>query len=280
MKVEGIKKYDSRIVTDILKIKSGKFFSKYELSSKINDIYFTGFFDKVRYDINDSTLIVIVKEKDRKELNIGFNYNSDTRGELYLNLSFKGVGFSGSKTDISAVLGKNELFKVENMLYYGIINKTALYSSLKYSNIEDYPLYYENKKIDEYQVDIANAELLALRSFGKNAVLSFGLKGEILNAKSQMAISTVQSDMISSTPNFVSYYAGFTYDSLDRIHFSKKGTFLKSEYTLSNPDMGNTNFEFNKNSLKKWVQQVCWLKKQTERLDSMTIQFEKLVYNR
>jgi len=23
------------------------------------------------------------------------------------------------------------------------------------------------------------------------------------------------------------------------------------------------------NSLKKWVQQVCWLKKQTERLDSM-----------
>lgn len=253
VKIEGIKKYDSRIITDIINIKNGKLFTKSELSAKINDIYYTGFFDKVRYDIKDSVLTIIVKEKLRKELNVGFNYNSDNRGELYLNLSFKGVGFSGSKTDLTAVLGKNEVFKLENMLYHGIINRAALYTSLQYSNIEDYPLYYENKKIDEYKVDILNSAVMAIITFGKNSAFGVGLKGEILDAESQMATSSFQSPIISSAPNFLSYYAVYNYDSLDRKYFSTNGTFFKSEYTLSSHNMGNTDFEFNKTSLIKLI---------------------------
>lgn len=253
IKIEGIKRYDPKIITNIINIKNGTVFTKSELSQKINDIYYTGFFDKVRYDIKDSVLTIIVKEKLRKELNIGFNYNSDNRGELYLNLSFKGVGFSGTKTDLTATLGKNEVFRFENMLYHGIINKAALYTLLQYSNIEDYPLYYENKKVNEYKVDILNSAIMAIITFGKNAAFGAGLKGEILDAESKMAVSYFQSPLINSTPNFLSCYAVYTYDSLDRKYFPTNGTFLKNEYTISTHNMGNTDFEFNKISLKKLI---------------------------
>lgn len=249
IEVKGISKYDKKIIEDIIDVKGGKILTKDRLTDDVIKIYNTGFFDKVRYSYKDSTLYFIVKESENKEINLGANYNSDTRGELYFNLAYKGFGISGSKTDFNVILGKDEMIKIENTLYKGIFKKIALYSSLEYSNNEDFDIYAnDGKKLNEYDVDLIAGDLMFGTYLLRKVVIGAGIRGELFRAESLLTGSSER----YKTKYFAPYLM-YTYDSLDSKYFSKRGSFINIKYLFTDDNFGEADFKYGAIDIKKYI---------------------------
>jgi NTE family protein len=247
--VKGVSKSKERVIKKIISQKMPAIFTREELKNKIEILYNLGFFEKINYNINGSQLELTVKEAAEKELKLGFNYNSNTRGELFINLAVKGFGSAGSKTSIEAVLGKDESLKLQNIQYVGVINKIGFISSIEFTNIEDYALFVNDKKVSEYDIDTANIDLMAGSFLSDRTIAGLGVKKEFINAKSD-----IKSDLLlkkNVNKEYGTVYAKYEYDSMDRKYFPKSGGYLYGKILYSEKKIGDAEFtkyiiDFNK----------------------------------
>ena len=249
IKVIGSKRYSRRIVKQIIAPKLPYLFTKDDLRKKIDRLYNLGFFEKVNYSIKDSVLEINVEEAAEKELKLGFNYNSITRGELFINGTIKGFGTAGSKTSLEAILGKDESLKLQHTQYIGLINKIGVISSVEFLNIEDYVIFVNDKKVTEYNIDLANIDFMAGSFLSDRTIAGVGIKKEFIRAETQIENDLFKTNDINKEYGIV--YLKYEYDSMDRKYFPKSGGAVKAKILYSAGEIGNADFtkymvDFNK----------------------------------
>lgn len=247
--VKGVKKDKERVIKKIISPKIPSVFTREELKKNIDKLYNLGFFEKINYTIKGSELEISVEESPEKELKLGFNYNSNTRGEIFINFAVKGFGNAGSKTSIETVLGKDESLKLQHTQYAGVINKIGFISSIEISNIENYSLFLNEKKVNEYNIYNANLDFMAGSFLSNRRIAGIGIKKEFLYAKSEIESEEILKHDINK--KYGTLYFKYEYDSMDRKYFPKSGGYLQGKVIFSAKELGNADFtkyliEFNK----------------------------------
>ncbi len=248
IEIIGTKKYNKKVIKQVIAPKLPFLYSSEDLNRRIEKLYSLGFFEKINYNINNSILEIKVEESAEKELKLGFNYNSTTRGELFFNGIIKGFGTSGSKTGIDIVLGKDEDIKLHHTQYSGVINKIGFIASAEYSNTEDFAYYFNDKKVSEYEVKLFILDFMAGNFISDRTMAGIGLKREFLASQSEIYNDTVIPKL---NKNYGEIYVKYMYDSLDNIYFPKEGIRINGEIGYGEKQIGNCDFTNYKLELNK-----------------------------
>lgn len=237
---KGSKIYSDKTITEILDVKLPLTLKKEELTLLINKLYNLGFFDKVDYTLDGSTLNIGLEDAFNKELKLGFNYNSSTQGEFFLNGSIKGFGSSDSKTSMDVVVGKDEFIRLQTLQYIGIINKFGFLLSGEYTNVDDYPFFIDDKKVTEYNVNLGNINLMIGSFLSDKRALGMGVKQEFLYANSTIDTAIPIEKTIKK--DYTLFYAKYILDSLDDKYFPKEGKLILADIVYANKNLGNSDF--------------------------------------
>ncbi|MBI2429672.1 MAG: patatin-like phospholipase family protein [Ignavibacteriales bacterium] len=121
IRIIGYDKLEFQFIYDLLDIKPGELFSPDLVERKINELYALGYFETITYTVHTEhdtsvTLIVTVREKSFRELNIGLHYDEFYQliarlGVRATNLLLAGVRFE-SEMEFSG------LFRLHGKLSY------------------------------------------------------------------------------------------------------------------------------------------------------------------
>ncbi len=238
--IKGNKNFDEKTIKKIIDIKLPIEFTREEISALIDKIYKFRFFSKVDYTIVGTKLIINVNEVANKELKLGFNYDNYNKGEFYVKAIGKGLGYSGNKSSIEALVGKNEVLKLENTWYIGALNKFGYSLSTEYSNIEDFSIFYNEQKLLEFNLGILNVNFMLGNFLSNHQMIGLGIKREYFSIESNTLINMNDISKYKSDYNLI--YLRYLYDSLDNKYFPKKGNYMNLEIQYSDKELGNLDF--------------------------------------
>lgn len=246
IEIKGNNRHNKNLIEKIIAVKLPALLTKEDLTNMMEKLYSLGFFSKVNYNITGSTLEIKVEEAAAKELKLGFNYNSITQGDFFVNGVIKNFGPSGSKTVLEAILGKDEMIKIQNTQYIGFVNKLGFINKLGFvisgeaSNIEDYTFYANDKRVAKYDVFLSNINFMVGSFLSNKRSLGLGIKKEFLTAESQIETDLSINQKINK--EYVELYFDYDYDSMDNKYFPKEGSAIKGELLYSDEELGNADF--------------------------------------
>lgn len=122
-------------------------------------------------------------------------------------------------------------------------------SSVEFLNIEDYVIFVNDKKVTEYNIDLANIDFMAGSFLSDRTIAGVGIKKEFIRAETQIENDLFKTNDINKEYGIV--YLKYEYDSMDRKYFPKSGGAVKAKILYSAGEIGNADFtkymvDFNK----------------------------------
>ena len=250
IEISGNKNISTSTIDKMIEINLPVNLSISELSKLIDKLYNSRLFSKVTYKISGTTLKINVEEEFNKELKMGFNYNGTTKGDLFLKIIDKGSKFSGNKSSLEILLGKDEAVKLENTWYVGPINKFGVSLTTNYSNIEDYTLMVNKNKILNFNINLINVDFMLGTFLSNSQIIGLGIKKEFLDIQSNTLTS--YDELSDYNSNYELIYLKYLYDSIDNKYYPKKGTYFESQLNyysidkLEHLNFSNFKLKFNK----------------------------------
>ncbi len=238
--INGNKNFDEKTIKKIMDIKVPVEFTREELTELMDKMYNLKFLSKVDYKINGTKLTINVTEVANRDLKLGFNYDNYNKGEFYVKAVRKGLGYSGNKSSVEALVGKNEVIKLENTWYIGALNKFGYSLSTEYSNIEDFSIYYNEQKLLEFNLGILNVNFMLGNFLSNNQMIGLGIKREYFSMESNTLVNMNETSKYKSDYNLI--YLKYLYDSLDNKYFPKKGNYMNFEVQYSDKELGDLDF--------------------------------------
>ena len=198
-----------------------------ELSEAIERLWGSQYFERVTYRLlpseNGVDLEVMIVEKTNRVFNFSFNYNTETKAEVLLNITARNLLLEGSRFSVDAKLSETPGFATSHFLNlgwkpgFGIVIKTQA---------ERYEIDLKTgNEINYYYYDQYLADFIFQTIFVNSAAFGVGTKYEInrINAKDDTDVKTVKDDLLNS-------YAFFKLNSLDRKYYPKKGAEITAQY--------------------------------------------------
>lgn len=238
--ITGNKRYSSSALRSMLALETPIELKKKEITDAINNMYSLGYFDKVSYSLSGNDLFIHVEEKNESELKVGFNYNNENYGELYLNLTTLGRLHS-DEISLDVVLGKDDYYRLQTKEYIGESNRTVLKIYGEFKEFSEYEFYEAGEKIAEAEVKKSNIGLELSNSYDLHNEFSLGIRRNFHTAKSIIANEIVTSGYKQDYYN--DYYIKYLHDSLNDKYFSTKGNYFELE--ISGSTKGLSDYEFN-----------------------------------
>ena len=254
IEVTGNNVYSDKQILGILGIKTGEKIDKNFITDKIDLLYGTTWFDKVKYRIlsrNDSMILNIdCNEESNAILYGGVCYDSYIRSGVVLRTTFKNLITRRSIIDFDSFIGQFFRFRL-SMLQFIDKDQKIGFSTVLFTDKTNLPLLKiidETGKINNYNF-----------SAGFSVSRYLGLS-HLMDLSFRIESSTFSPDFVttSTLKNMTNHYLSASYEyqvnSLDRKYFPDKGTLfqlnaitsklfagsirsenLKSSYRMENP---------------------------------------------
>lgn len=238
IRVTGHDKLEFQFIYDMLDIKPGEIFSPDVIESKINEVYALGYFETITYSVHTEhdtsiTLIVNVREKLFRELNIGMHYDEFYQliaraGVRATNLLFTGVRFE-SEMEFSG------LFRLHGKLSYpsrSLDMPIYPYISLAY---KDVPFnLHTSAVVLEYKDRALKIGIGAGLTIDKSWLFEMEIADEMTNVLPRTIISG------SKLQHHLRYgLLTISLDYIDDVFVPRKGINISSQFEYSSSVLGS-----------------------------------------
>ena len=230
----GLSHRDAEWLLKKSKFKPGAVVTGHEIDEEISKYYNTGSFSSVTYLLKGTEspyhLEVNFVKGLSSQLGIGFRFDSEEIATVMLNVSANNLALYGSKASITAKLAYNAMFVAD----YSYAFKANLQFNTSYTfrtsdlNIFDKGLRADNISFYNHIADLN----FSTRRFVSGQT-SLGMKFHSFNFRSVLSSSDVPPiyDPDIGRSNFISAYAKFKLDRMDREHFPTGGFVLNSGFS-------------------------------------------------
>ncbi len=230
----GLSQRDAEWLFRKSKFQPGAVLTGKDIDEEISKFYNTGSFSSVTYLLKGTEspfhLEINFVKGLNSQLGVGFRFDSEEIATVMLNVSANNLALYGSKASITAKLAYNAMLMAD----YSYAFRTNLQFNTSYSfRTSDLNIFSKGLRSDNISFYGHSADLnFSTRRFISGQTL-LGMRFQSVNFKSVLSSSDVPSiyDPDVGRSNFISAYAKFKLDRMDREHFPSSGFVLNSGYS-------------------------------------------------
>lgn len=215
---------NSKIIENTLKLELPVELTKSDINSLITKLYSLRIFSKVNYRLINNALVIDVEEKIDRYVNVGFNYNDSTKGDLFMKFTDERQNFIGNKTEAELLLGDDKFARIENTWYLSPFKSLGYYLGMNWSTINNYNVMINRTGVLDFDINLMNYDFGLKTYFSNSKNLGIGVKNEYVNIKSNTATSYKELEDYKN--RYTIAYLSFTLDSLDNVYFPKSGVYI------------------------------------------------------
>ncbi len=205
-----------------------------DIESGIDRIQAMRYFHKVFYKVlknedGSSDIIITVAEQQNDRFNLGFRYDNDTRAALLLNLRIRGRILPFSTLRLTARLGEELQFQVQNLMYTNTRPKLAVYSIGEY-NARDYSIFEDENRIANVQTNSIVGEILLGPLYSEGVMAGLGYRYELYEQTRTIGLGMWEVDW---TPINI-FFGQILMDGLNSNSFPTRGfkMIARTEWTI------------------------------------------------
>ena len=230
----GLSQRDAEWLLKKSKFQPGAIVTGRDIDEEISKYYNTGSFSSVTYLLKGTEspyhLEINFVKGLASQLGVGFRFDSEEVATVMLNVSANNLALYGSKASITAKLAYNAMFVAD----YSYAFRANLQFNTSYTfRSSDLNIFNKGLRADNISFFSHIADLnFSTRRFVSGQT-SLGMKFQSFNFRSVLSSSDVPSiyDPDIGRSNFISAYAKFKLDRMDREHFPTSGFVLNSGFS-------------------------------------------------
>ena len=209
----------------------------FKIKEGIKRLYGTNAFDKVYFRIygnENKSLGIQVKEKNTSTLNAGFNFNSNDKASILLNLTLRNKLIKGSRLSIDAKLSKNTTVGASYQFSPGSLPEIHIGTIAKNLNVE---IFDRDQKIASSDVSYVVGEVSFMQLFGSNYLMNAGIEGEYYKLD-PLYNEDLEVSKIPTENSIISVFGKIRFDNLDNKYYPTRGfdLYTKFSYTSNKAD--------------------------------------------
>jgi NTE family protein len=234
IEIVGNKKVPAKYFHNLFASVKGEKISVDKLESIVNQMFGSGFFKHVKYELQDVgddkvNVVIHVKETGVGELAAGIHYDTDYGGALLVNAMFRNVLIRGSKMYLNMQLGNSNRLRSMFVMDRGPKPGFGVATDFYGFDFGDY-----DGDIQSNELSFTNYKFSAFASntFLNQYNLRFGVDYEYF-AMNQNVYDSLY-EPFTGFNSYLTLFGEFNFDTRDRASYATKGTLFKSrvEYIL------------------------------------------------
>jgi|GEM_PF-209262 len=187
-----------------------------ELEKIFLRIYGLDFVDSIYYHVDGTTLYVDSDINPSNTFGIGFNYSTGYGSILNIGTEFSNIGKVGNSTFLNVKLGDHLGFEARNFFYYGTSNKIGIFANVIVDESPFY-LYSKNKKIGEFERQMAKVEFGAASQINNRLFLIYGIDSGFSELREKIRTNIPEVSAAEYSRNINNAFLKITYDTLNSI---------------------------------------------------------------
>ncbi len=214
-----------------IRLKDNKITRK-ELETLTSQIYATGLFTHVRYQLKGDSpfrLVFEVEKKDFKTLNLGLRFDTDDIAAILANTTIRPASLLNSVINITTRLSKNPYFVADYYINQGIFYRGGISYKLSRNEIN---IFDRGKRSHSFGVTLNSLNLNFSEFYFSNIKLHFGLNFDNFYFFSTLANHTDFQRIGLNNKLYVNYFLEGVFDNLDKSYFPTSGQYFSFRYTL------------------------------------------------
>lgn len=230
--IKGLKSVSKNLVIGKLNIDENSWITMENLSKAIDRLYGSQFFERVTYRLirarNSVELEVIVIEKYKHSLNFSFQYNSETKAAILLNVTMRNALIQGSRLIWDIKLSENPGHAISYFVHTGWKPGFGIgFEAL--SDKFEVPIYVESG-IDHYDYSHVSYKLMLQTVFFNNVAL-----GAVIGHETNDFKSLDIEPSFEFVADVTEICAFLEFDTLNRTIFPQSGIKFRTSFS-SYPD--------------------------------------------
>ncbi len=207
-----------------LNLEADSYVSIGELEKAITDLFGTGYFEKILYEINDknggSEITIDVSELPEGKIRAALQYDNETKVALLLNITYRNLLFNNSRIMLEGEISENPLLDMNYLKYFGKGHKFGFMGGYYFRNSQ-VPDFRENniEGLYAYNYNRFYAGFHSSHNINRILQLLYSFEGASLVPK------VVSGDAIINKYNFSghNFELKYDFDNLDSRFFPVKG---------------------------------------------------------
>lgn len=228
----------SGFILDRLGIKENSEISIEKLEKSITELYGTGFFTKILYELKDSEkgsiLVIDISESPDGKLRTALQYDRETGVAVLLNLTYRNMLLNNSRIILEGELSESPILDINYLKYFGESHKNGFSTGYFMRNAE-IPDISNNNTIDgvlEYNYSRYFASLQSFHNTNSVIQLSYFLESAGIKPKIVPAELRILEKIRYNANSFELMY---DFNNIDDRFFPKKGSNIgiTGKYTIS-----------------------------------------------
>jgi NTE family protein len=213
-------------------MKKGDLFQVSLLKQGLENIYSTGYFESVRFQINsekkDHILKLILLEQGFTLLRAGTHYDTERQAEGFLELVEENTLGLGAEASVTGLIGNRDRF-FQSSLRADRILKTFVTTRFNLSiQGRDYPYFENERQIGRYRIETIDQSILFGQQLRRLGTISFQLKNEKISLFSLEKSGLL--DQIRESMMIRSLALRSEVDTRDRMPYPNSGKYHVLEY--------------------------------------------------
>lgn len=249
--------YTRSYVLGKLKLKTPSNISYPDFGNRLNNLSATENFERINHRIvkeGELNVLVInlVESTSRQSLRFGLHYDDLFRSAALINFSRKRLLFNNDIASFDFILGDNIRYDFNYYIdkgYYwsvGVRSRFAGFSKSASARVIEQASFVSFPEVNRVNLDYQtfSNQLYFRTVFIKDLSLDLGLEHTHLDIETQ----TIEDDdleqpgFVFENNNFFGAFGQLKYDSLDKLHFPKKGVSFDGDINLYLDSSNTTNF--------------------------------------
>jgi len=234
IEIEGNKYVTDDFIINKLKFEPGKEISIDEIKKQLNLTFGTQYFEKVQYEIlgeeDNYILKIMAVERPRTHLRLSYNYDSENKGGIVVNSTFRNMVLNSSRLIMEADLSTYPKVLLDYFKYAGKKQNFAVGLSGIFIN-SDLPLYdslgvSNNIFGSNYSEGAIKIQSTALR----NSTFGFKLDWSLTKLNAKVTEESIR-DITKINYNNTKFTFFYKHNSLNDRYFPKRG--IKADLQMS-----------------------------------------------
>ncbi|MFZ5433707.1 MAG: patatin-like phospholipase family protein [Calditrichota bacterium] len=243
VKVSGVNRSSSRVVTSHLGFRLPERTTRDQLERAMRRIYSSQYYERVSYQVDPavdgSALRIQVVERDTDFLRFGFRYDTDERVAALVNTTFRNLLSRGSMTTLDVRLGDRTSFTGSQFIYTGFQPRIGTRIELQHQRVDVNSARAGDLNYGTRVRDTRGSILLG-SIFAKSAMFAAGAEKVYTRYIPRDAAGNEQRRVIV---DYHSLFGLVWIETLDRLTFPSRGVELYGRGIYTGEDIGS-NYEF------------------------------------
>ena len=220
------KKGSERLTKGKLKLETPTVITENELSNKLNRLYGSKYFSKIKMEFEPQTdssytIILDIHEKKQNDFSIGARYDYEYGVNLLLAAQFRNLMIYGSLLEIGGIIGQSPQVKLRYTTDRG---RSIGYGTSTEYNYFTVNSYIDGEKFAEYSYNRIVWDAFIHSYIGDYNRIVLGTEVSFFGLSKMQSVS----DLAEINERFLNVYAAYIVDTYDRAYYPNSGFKLRT----------------------------------------------------